>query len=42
MAMVIAHAVPSDVQSTAGSVWFESEAVNGKSVCFQVAPPSEL
>ena len=42
MAMVSAHAVPSDVQSTAGSVWFESVSAKGSSVWFHVVPPSPL
>src|SRR6266853_221381 len=38
--MVVAHAVPSEVQSTVGSEWPVSPKANGRVVWCQVAPPS--
>src|SRR5947209_16140292 len=38
--MVVAQAVPSDVQSTVGSVWKASPGASGSVVRPQVAPPS--
>ena len=38
--MVVAHAVPSDVQSTVASECRESELSSGSVVCPQVTPPS--
>src|SRR4029078_6599161 len=35
------QALPSEVQSTAGSEWKASGAVKGRKLCPQVAPPSE-
>ena len=38
--MSAAHAVPSDVQLTAGSLWFTSSGWSLRIVCCHVAPPS--
>jgi hypothetical protein len=38
--MVVAHAAPSEVQSTVGSDWRLSPLVSGRVVWLQVAPPS--
>src|SRR6516165_1573702 len=40
MPMVVAQAVPSEVQSTVGSDWRESPGISGREVCPQLAPPS--
>jgi hypothetical protein len=40
MPIVIAQAVPSDVQSTAGSLWNKSEPTSDRLDWFQVTPPS--
>src|SRR5258708_5471419 len=40
MPMVVDHAVPSEVQSTAGSEWKESLSTSGRNDWPQVAPPS--
>jgi hypothetical protein len=41
MPIVIAQAVPSDVQSTAGSLWNRSEPTSERLDWPQVAPPSD-